>query len=91
MSRMVQCKKLGKEAEGLESQAYPGETGKKIFENISKEAWAMWISHQTILINENRLALVNPEHRKFLAQEMEKYLFGDGSELPAKFKAPDIE
>jgi len=77
MSRMVQCVKLGKEAEGLETQPYPGELGAKIFENISKEAWESWVGHQTMLINENRLTTINPEHRKFLTEEMKKFLFGD--------------
>lgn len=77
MSRMVQCVKLGKEAEGLETQPYPGALGAKIFDNISKEAWESWVGHQTMLINENRLTTINPEHRKFLVQEMEKFLFGE--------------
>ncbi len=77
MSRVVKCLKLGKEAPGLERQTYPGELGKKIYENISQEAWDMWMNQQTILINEHRLVLVNPEHRKFLEQEMQKFLFGE--------------
>ena len=77
MSRMVQCVKLGKEAEGLEIQPYPGELGAKVFENVSKEAWESWVEHQTMLINENRLTTINPEHRKFLTEEMKKFLFGE--------------
>jgi len=77
MSRMVQCAKLGKEAEGLETQPYPGDFGTRIFENISKEAWAAWVEKQTILINENRLSTINPEHRKYLLEEMKKYLFNE--------------
>lgn len=86
--RMVQCVKLGKQAEGLDNPTYPGELGQKIFENVSKEAWQQWMGQQTILMNENRLSPVNPEHRKFLETEMEKFFFGEGSEMPDGFVAP---
>ena len=82
MSRMVQCVKLNKEAEGLERPVYPGELGQRIFDNVSKEAWQMWMGHQTMLMNEHRLSPINPQHREFLEQEMEKFFFGEGSELP---------
>jgi Fe-S cluster biosynthesis and repair protein YggX len=75
--------------EGLTFQPYPGELGKRIFENISQEAWQKWLAHQTILINEHRLSPINPEHRKFLEGEMEKYLFGEGSEKPEGYVEPD--
>jgi Fe-S cluster biosynthesis and repair protein YggX len=88
MSRTVHCVKLGKDAEGLDRAPYPGELGQKIFDNVSKEAWQMWIKHQTILINENRLSAVDPKHRKFLEGEMEKFFFGEGAELPEQFTAP---
>ena len=77
MSRMVQCVKLGKEAEGLDMAPYPGELGQRIFENISKEAWQQWMGQQTILINENRLNVIDPEHRAFIEGEMKKFLFGE--------------
>lgn len=89
MTRRVQCIKLGKEAEGLDRAPYPGELGKKIFENVSKEAWQLWMKHQTILINENRLSPIDPKHRKFLEEEMEKFFFGGGSELPGAFSPTD--
>ena len=85
MARMVHCVKLNKEAEGLDRPTYPGELGKKIFENVSKEAWQAWLRHQTILINENRLSPVDPRHRKLLEAEMEKFFFGEGSALPEQF------
>ena len=88
MSRMVQCVKLGKEAEGLERPPYPGELGKKIYEHVSREAWQMWLKHQTILINENRLSPIDPKHRQFLEQEMEKFFFSGGAELPDTFVPP---
>lgn len=78
MTRMVQCVKMGKELEGLDRMTYPGDLGKKIFENVSKQGWAEWVKQQTILLNEYRLTPVNPEHRKFLQEEMEKFFFGDG-------------
>jgi Fe-S cluster biosynthesis and repair protein YggX len=88
MARMVKCVKLGKEAEGLDAPPYPGELGKRLFENVSKEAWQMWLRQQTMLINENRLSVVDPKARKFLEQEMENFFFGKGSATPAGFVPP---
>jgi len=85
MTRMVNCIKLGKEAEGLDNAPYPGELGQRILENVSKEAWKGWLGHQTILLNENRLSPINPEHRAFLEKAMENYFFGNGAELPPEF------
>ena len=76
------CKKLKKEAEALDYLPYPGEIGKKIQENISKEGWELWVNHETMLINEMRLTPVDPKARKFLEEEMEKFFFGDGSQAP---------
>ncbi len=89
MARMVQCIKTGKEAEGLDFPPYPGDLGKRIYESISKEAWEGWVGHQTMLINEYRLTPVDPKNRKFLEEEMEKFLFGEGSEVPKEFVAPE--
>jgi len=89
MSRQVKCIKLGKQAEGLEAPPYPGELGQRIFENVSKEAWQLWLRQQTMLINEHRLSLADPKTRKFLEQEMEKFFFGGGSALPGGFVSPD--
>ena len=88
MSRTVHCVKLGKEAEGLDRQVYPGELGQRIYANVSKEAWQMWLKHQTILINEHRLSPIEPRARKFLEEEMEKFFFGEGSGLPEQFVDP---
>ncbi|MDH3980099.1 MAG: oxidative damage protection protein [Gammaproteobacteria bacterium] len=88
MSRTVQCVKLGKEAEGLDKPTYPGELGQRIFEQVSKEAWQMWLKHQTILINEHRISPVDPKARKFLEEEMEKFFFGGGSSVPGGFVMP---
>ncbi|PWQ98813.1 oxidative damage protection protein [Leucothrix arctica] len=78
MSRMVNCVLLKKEAEGLTRVPYPGDLGKRVFENVSQEAWTQWVSHQTILMNEYRLSPINPKDRKFLEEEMDKFFFGDG-------------
>ncbi|MDH5693530.1 MAG: oxidative damage protection protein [Gammaproteobacteria bacterium] len=88
MSRMVQCTKLNKEAAGLDRPVYPGDLGKRIFANISKEAWALWVKQQTILINEYRLSPIDPKARKFLEDEMEKFLFSDESTTPEQFVPP---
>jgi Fe-S cluster biosynthesis and repair protein YggX len=82
---MVHCQLVGEELPGLEFQTYPGDLGKRIFDNISAQAWQDWLRHQTMLINEHRLSPINPEHRKFLESEMEKFFFGGGSEKPSGF------
>ncbi len=79
MARMVNCVKLGKEAEGLDMLTYPGDLGQRIYDSISKEAWQGWVNHQTMLMNEYRLSPINPKDRKFLEEEMEKFLFGEGA------------
>ena len=80
MTRMVKCIKLGREAEALDLQPYPGELGKRIFENVSKEAWQQWVRMQTMIINENRLNLADPAHRKYLAEQTEQHFFGSGAD-----------
>ena len=88
MARMVQCVKLGREAEGLERPTYPGALGQRIFEHVSKEAWQAWIRHQTMLVNENRLNLADAHARKYLLQQMENYFFGEGAEMPSGYVPP---
>ena len=73
------------EAEGLDFAPYPGGLGQKIYDNVSKEAWQRWLAHQTMLINEYRLTPIEPEARKFLETEMEKYFFGEGSAKPEEY------
>ena len=89
MSRKVHCQILGEELDGLAFQPYPGELGKRIYENISQQAWQKWLALQTMLINENRLSPINPEHRKYLEGEMEKFFFGEGAEMPEGYVAPE--
>ena len=69
------CIKLKKELEALDRAPYPGELGIKILENISKEAWQMWLDHQTMLINENNLNLFKDSSQNYLKEQMEKYFF----------------
>ena len=88
MSRTVYCVKFDREAEGLDFPPWPGELGKRIYESISKEAWALWLQHQTMIINEYRLNAMDPEARQFIATEMEKFLFGEGSEKPEGYVPP---
>ena len=85
MTRTVHCVKLDREAEGLERAPYPGELGKRIFDQVSKEAWSAWLKHQTMLVNENRLNLAEAHARKYLAQQMENHFFGDGAEMPSGY------
>ncbi len=80
MARMVNCIKLGREAEGLDFPPMPGALGKRIYESVSKEAWQQWIRMQTMLINENRLNLADPRARQYLAEQVEKHFFGDGAD-----------
>jgi Fe-S cluster biosynthesis and repair protein YggX len=86
---MVHCVKLGQEAEGLDRPTYPGELGKRIYENISKVAWQQWLRQQTMLINEYRLTPIDPKARKFLEEQMEKFLFGEGSAPPEGYVPPN--
>ena len=89
MSRTIVCIKLNKEAEGLMAPPFPGSLGEKIYTQVSKEAWKMWLDHQTMLINEYRLSLLEPKSREFLRTEMEKYFFGEGSDKPAGFSSTE--
>ena len=88
-TRMVQCAKLNKELPGLERPTYPGDLGKRIYLNISQEAWTSWVGHQTMLINEYRLTPVDPKARKFLEEEMEKFLFTDEASMPDGYVPPE--
>lgn len=88
MARMVQCTYLNKQAEGLSFPPYPGELGKRIYDNISQEAFEIWKRHQTMLVNENRLSLADARARQYLARQMEQFLFGGGADQPAGYVPP---
>lgn len=89
MPRTVYCEYEKRETEGLDFVPWPGELGKRVFEHIGKTAWAAWLAHQTMLINENRLSPMNPQHRAFLEGEMVKFLFGGDAEKPAGYVPPE--
>jgi Fe-S cluster biosynthesis and repair protein YggX len=88
MARVIHCSMLNKEAEGLDYAPYPGELGKRIYDNISKEAFEQWKRHQTMLVNENRLNLADARARQYLARQMEQFLFGGGADQPTGYVPP---
>jgi Fe-S cluster biosynthesis and repair protein YggX len=88
MARTVQCIKLNKEAEGLEFAPVPGELGKKIWQQVSKEAWADWLKQQTMLINENRLNMADARARQYLLKQTEKFFFGEGADTASGYVPP---
>ena len=88
MTCMVQCIHLKKEAPGLDFSPYPGELGKRIYDNVCKEAFDLWKKHQTMLVNENRLNLADARARQYLARQMEQFFFGDGGDKPAGYVPP---
>lgn len=88
MSRQVMCVKLKREAEGLDFPPYPGDLGRRVFENVSKEAWKNWLEQQKMLVNENRLNLADKKARDYLSQQMERHFFGDGADHAAGYVPP---
>lgn len=90
MSRTIYCTFLKREAEGQDFQFYPGELGKRIYDNISKEAWAQWQTKQTMLINEKKLSMMNIADRKVLEQEMINFLF-EGQDVHIQGYTPPSE
>lgn len=88
MTRIVHCVKLGEPAEGLDAPPFPGEKGRRIYENVSKKAWKQWVDLQTMLINEHHLTPYEPETKKFLEAEREKFFFGEGATAPEGFTEP---
>lgn len=89
MTRTVNCVVLGHEAEGLERPPYPGELGQRVYEQVSKQAWQQWLGHQTMLINEYRLVVIEPQAREFLRQQMEEFFFGQGAAKPEGYVPPE--
>jgi Fe-S cluster biosynthesis and repair protein YggX len=85
MSRTVFCQKLQEDLPGLAFQTWPGELGKRVFENISQEAWGQWVNHQTMLINEYRHNPMDPKSKELIVGELEKFLFGEGAEKPEDY------
>ncbi len=88
MARMVKCVKLGREAEGMKWKPFPDELGQRLFDNVSQEAWRLWLEHSKMIINEYRLDLITPRAQTILREQVEAYFFGDGAQLPPDFVAP---
>ena len=87
--RTVFCVKFQREMEGLDEVPFEGHPlGQKIYENVSKAAWNMWLEHMKILMNEYRLNLGTPEAQEFLLKQMEEYFFGEGAALPPNYVPP---
>lgn len=87
--RRVMCVKFGREMEGLSEVPFEGHPlGQRIYENVSKEAWRMWVEHMKMLMNEYRLNLGTPEAQEFLLKQMEEYFFGEGARLPEGYVPP---
>jgi Fe-S cluster biosynthesis and repair protein YggX len=81
-SRKVMCVKFGKEMEGLDRMPWKGAIGQRIFDNVSKEAWKLWIEHSKMIMNEYRLNPLDPQSQKIMEEQMENFFFGDGAKLP---------
>jgi Fe-S cluster biosynthesis and repair protein YggX len=81
--------KLGREAEGLDFPPYPGELGKRIWENVCREAWQQWLKQQTMLVNENRLNLADARARKYLLEQTERHFFGQGADTASGYVPPE--
>ncbi len=88
MARMVLCAKYKAQMEGLEEPPFDNELGNKIYENVSKQAWGEWAEHQKMLLNEYRLQPWTREAQEFLVEQMDKFLFGEGSAVPKEFVPP---
>jgi len=89
--RMVKCVKLGREAAGLEKAPFPGELGKRIFENVSEQGFGLWLEHQKMLMNEYKMDLSDKSARTLLKIQCEAFFFGEGAALPADFVAPQTK
>ena len=86
--RMVKCIKFGREMSGLDRVPWKGELGKRIFENVSKEAWTLWIEHSKMVMNEFRLNPLDPNSQEIMEQQMEQFFFGEGAKLPEGYVPP---
>lgn len=88
MARMVQCVKIGEELPGLDFVPFPNDLGQRIYDNVSQQAWRMWLDHSVMLINEYRLNLATKEAQQFYDEQLEAFFFGEGSQLPPGYVPP---
>ena len=87
--RKVFCVKFQREMPGLDEVPFEGDPlGDRIFENVSKEAWKMWLERMKMIMNEYRLNLGTAEAQDFLLKQMEDYFFGEGAALPPGYVPP---
>ena len=91
MARMVKCVKLGKELPGMVYKPFANDLGKRIYDNVSQEAWKMWLEFSKMIVNEYRIDLASPDGFQKMLAEAEKYFFGDGAQLPPDFVAPQAK
>ena len=88
MARVVNCGKLARRPEGLDEPPFDNDLGKRIYDHVSKEAWHQWTEHMKMLLNEYRLQPWKPEAQEFIAEQMQQFFFGGGSQLPKEFGPP---
>jgi Fe-S cluster biosynthesis and repair protein YggX len=87
-ARMVKCVKFAKEMEGLDRVPWKGELGQRIFDNVSKEAWKLWIEHSKMIMNEYRLNPLDPQSQKVMEEQLQEFFFGEGAKLPEGYVPP---
>ena len=87
-ARIVHCVKFDKDMEGLDRIPWRGEIGKRVYENVSKEAWKMWVEYSKMLMNEYRLNPLDPQSQKIMEEQMEQFFFGEGAKLPEGYVPP---
>ena len=80
--RTVFCAKLGRELPGLDAPPWPGALGQRIYEHISADAWEMWEERMKMILNEYRLLPFQKEAQALVSQQMEEFLFGEGTAPP---------
>ena len=88
MPRMVFCRKYQQEMEGLDIPPYPGAKGQDILNNVSKKAWQEWMAHQTLLINEKRLNMMDMGTKVYLSEQMTKFLSGENVDQAEGYVPP---
>jgi Fe-S cluster biosynthesis and repair protein YggX len=88
MARMVNCVKLGKQAEGMRYKPFDNELGQRIYDSVSQEAWRLWLEHSKMIVNEYRVDLASPRGQQIILEEAEKYFFGEGAQLPPDYQPP---
>ena len=85
---MVKCVKFGKELPGLDEPPWSGELGQRIYDNVSQQAWDLWVEHLKMLMNEYRLNPLDPNSQKFIEEQLEQFFFGEGAKLPEGYVPP---